>query len=75
MAPEAIGIAFFRRGLSVNKTKSSTHSDLKVLRLLQAQGMESGWGPWKGLVHTKEIADMFRFARNFPFNGRHGIFR
>lgn len=39
MALEASSIAFFRRGLSVNKTISSTHSDLRFLGVLQAQGM------------------------------------
>ena len=58
MVLEAIGIAFFRRGRSVNKTISSTHSDLRVLRVLQAQGTASDWGPWRGLVHTKETADL-----------------
>lgn len=59
---------FFRRGLSVSKPISTTHSDLRFLGVLQAQGMGSGGGPWRGLVHTKETADMSEFARNFPFN-------
>lgn len=59
---------FFRKGLSVRKPISSTCSDLRFLGVLQAQGMGSGWGPGRGLVHTKETADMSGFARNFPFN-------